>query len=461
MWFADGDVRYGVDVAYASGPGGLVAYSTLGAGQVDLLLCDNWATNLEIAWEQPLIESLHRRLASFSRLVVFDKRGTGISDPIPALSLSMVPTIEEGTSDAVTVLDDLGIAKAAVLGADIGCWVAMQLAAMFTTRVERLVLVDPLPRLTRTEDYPYAMSYRAYRAYIADIRDNYGRSRDSTMLRFLAPDLADDESVKRWMLRYHRLSMPPGSMLANWEGTAEVDLRPLLSSIAVPTLVVEHTEPPFRSLPGKFVAEEIPGATYHRVPGRNAALWAPQPEGIFDEIESFVTGGPPVPRAVDPDRFLTTVLFTDIVDSTAQAEALGDKAWRDLLEVHDTVSRSVVERYRGNIVTHTGDGVLANFDGPARAVRCSFELRSTLARSGLRVRSALHTGEVDRRGDNLSGIGVHLAARVLSLCREDEVVVTRTVKDLVTGSGIEFDNRGTHRLKGFQDSWQLFTVTRA
>jgi class 3 adenylate cyclase len=446
---------------YAWGPGGLVAYSTLGTGQVDLLLCDNWATNLEIAWEQPLIESLHRRLASFSRLVLFDKRGTGISDPIPASSLSMVPTIEEGTSDAVTVLDHLGIDKAAVLGADIGCWVAMQLAAMFTTRVERLVLVDPLPRLTRTDDYPYAMSDRAYRAYIADIRDNYGRSSDSTMLRFLAPDVADDEQLKRWMLRYHRLSMPPGSMLANWEGTAEVDLRPLLGSITAPTLVVEHAEPPFRTYPGEFVAAEIPGATRHRVPGRNAALWAPQSEGLFDEIESFLTGGPPGARVEDPDRFLTTVLFTDIVDSTRRADALGDRAWRDLLEVHDTICRSVIERYRGNIVNHTGDGVLANFDGPARAVRCSFELRSSLARSGLRIRSALHTGEVERRGNNLSGIGVHLAARLLPVCRGDEVVVTRTVKDLVTGSGIEFDDRGTHNLKGFQDSWQLFTVTRA
>jgi class 3 adenylate cyclase len=450
-----------VDVAYAPGPGGHVAYSTVGNGAVDLLLCDNWVTNLEIAWEQPLIESLHRRLAAFSRLVVFDKRGTGISDPIPATSLSMVPTIEEGTADAVTVLNDLGVARAVVLGVDLGSWVAMQLAAMFAARVERLVLVDPLPRLTRAEDYPFAMSDRAYRAYIADVRENYGRSPDSTMLRFLAPDLAGDEQLKRWMLHYQRLGMPPGAMLANWEGTAEVDLRPLLGSITVPTLVVEHAEPPFRSHPGSFVAAAIPDAIYRRVPGRNAALWAPQPEDLFDEIESFLTGSPPVGRVEDPNRFLTTVLFTDILDSTRRANELGDRAWRELLEVHDTTARSLIQRYRGDIVNHTGDGVLASFDGPARAVRCSFELRSSLARAGLRVRSALHTGEVDRRGDNLSGIGVHLAARVLSVCREDEVLVTRTVKDLVTGSGIQFEDRGSHFLRGFQDPWQLFTVTRA
>jgi class 3 adenylate cyclase len=337
----------------------------------------------------------------------------------------------------------------------------MQLAAMFATRVERLVLVDPMPRLTRADSYPFAMSDRAYSAYIADIRDNYGRSSDSTMLRFLAPDLADDEQVKRWTLRYQRLGMPPGPMLANWEGTAEVDLRPLLGSIRAPTLVVEHSEPPFRSHPGAFVAGAVPGGIYHRVAGRNAALWAPQPAGLFDEIESFLTGGPPVARVQDPDRFLTTVLFTDILDSTRLANELGDRAWRDLLETHDTMARSVIERHRGNIVVHTGDGVLASFDGPARAVRCSFELRSSLARAGLRVRSALHTGEVERRGENLSGIGVHLAARVLSVCQADEILVTRTVKDLVTGSGIQFENRGTHVLKGFDDPWQLFTVTRA
>jgi class 3 adenylate cyclase len=182
---------------------------------------------------------------------------------------------------------------------------------------------------------------------------------------------------------------------------------------------------------------------------------------LFDEIESFVTGGPPVARVQDPDRFLTTVLFTDIIDSTRLATDLGDRAWRDLLEVHDTLARSVIERYRGNIVVHTGDGVLASFDGPARAVRCSFELRSNLARVGLRVRSSLHTGEVEQRGENLSGVGVHLAARVLSACQDDEVLVTRTVKDLVTGSGIQFRDRGSHSLKGFDDPWQLFTVIRA
>jgi class 3 adenylate cyclase len=450
-----------VDVVYASGPAGHVAYSTTGHGPTDLLLCDNWVTNLEIAWEQPLIESLHRRLATFSRLIVFDKRGTGISDPIPATSLSMVPTIEEGTSDAVTVLDDLGIASSAVLGADIGCWVAMQLAAMFAHRVQRLVLVDPLPRLTRADDFQFAMSDRAYKAYIADIRDNYGRSADSTMLRFLAPDLADDEPLKRWMLRYQRLGMPPGSMLANWEGTQEVDLRSLLGSITAPTLVVEHTEPPFRSHSGAVVAKSIPGAIYHRVPGRNAALWAPQPDGLFEEIESFLTGGPPIPRVEDADRFLTTLLFTDILDSTGRATRLGDRAWRHLLEVHDATTRSIIDRYRGKIINHTGDGVLASFDGPARAVRCSYELRSSLARAGLRIRSALHTGEVEHRGNDLSGLGVHFAARVLSVCREDEILVSRTVRDLVTGSGIEFDDRGFHHLKGFEETWQLFTVVRA
>ena len=449
-----------MDISYAAGPGGNVAYACVGAGPRDLLLCENWVTNLEAAWEQPLIERLHRRLARFSRLIVFDKRGTGISDPIPSSSLSMVPTIEEGTNDAVTVLDDLGVAATAVLGTDLGTWTAMQLAAMFPSRVSQLVLVDPLPRMTRTDDYPFGLSSRALAAYIADVRDNYGRSPDSTMLRFLAPDLSDDEHLKQWALRYQRLGMPPGVMLANWEGSGDVDLRPLLASIRVPTLVLEHEEPPFRSRPGQLVADTIASAVYSEVPGRNAALWAPQPELLFDKIESFITGavttGP-----IDTDRFLTTLLFTDIVDSTRLASELGDQAWRDRLDLHDTTIHTLIEQYRGKMVNHTGDGALANFDGPARAVRCGYALRDRLSAIGLRTRMGLHTGEVERRGESLSGVGVHLAARLLSICEPDELIVTRTVKDLVTGSGIIFEDRGVHAFKGLEDRWQVFRVRQA
>jgi class 3 adenylate cyclase/pimeloyl-ACP methyl ester carboxylesterase len=416
-------------------------------------LCDNWVTNLEVVWEQPRIEQLHRRLATFSRLIIFDKRGTGISDPIPSQSLSMVPTIEEGTNDAVTVLDNLGVGAVAVLGADIGCWVALQLAAMFASRVSHLVLVDPLPRLTRTDDYPFAMSSAAHCAYIADIRHNYARNADSTMLRFLAPDLAEDQHLKEWMLRYHRLGMPPGVMLANWEGTGDVDLRPLLGSIHTPTLVLEHEEPPFRSHPGQYVAGAIAPAVYREIPGRNPALWAPQAEWVFDEIETFITGTAPVRRTTGSERFLTTLLFTDIVDSTRIAGRLGDKAWLDQLDLHDATVRSLVEDYRGELVKHTGDGVLANFDGPARAVRCGYALRERLAEIGLRTRIGLHTGEVESRGGNLGGIGVHLAARVLGICEADEVLVSRTVRDLVTGSGIEFEDRGVHSFKGIDEGW--------
>jgi class 3 adenylate cyclase len=450
-----------VDISYAEGPHGLVAYSTVGSGSVDLLMCDNWVTNLEVVWEQPLIEQFHRRLGTFCRLILFDKRGTGISDPIPTTSFSMAPTIEEGAGDAVTVLDALGIEAAAVVGADIGGWAAIQLAAMCPQRVSHLILVDPLPKMTRTDDYPLGISKQAQDAYITDVRHNYGRSADSTMLRFLAPDLADDEHLKQWMLRYHRLACPPGTMLAAWESLSDLDVRALLGSIRAPTLVLEHSEPPFRTRPGAFVAQSIPAAIYRDVRGRNAALWAPQPEWLFDEIETFVTGAPATGHLTDPDRFLTTILFTDIVDSTRLATELGDRAWRDRLELHDSTVRRVVDRHRGTLVNHTGDGVLVSFDGPARAVRCGFELRSALTTIGLCVRMALHTGEVDRRGDNLSGIGVHLAARLLGVCDPDDILVSRSVKDLVTGSGIVFEDRGTHSFKGFDDSWQVFRVLRA
>jgi class 3 adenylate cyclase len=281
------------------------------------------------------------------------------------------------------------------------------------------------------------------------------------MLRFLAPDLAEDQYLKEWMLRYQRLGMPPGVMLANWEGCGDVDLRPLLGSIRAPTLVLEHEEPPFRSHPGRFVADAVASAVYREVPGRNAALWAPQPQWLLDEIESFITGTAPMASDADADRFLTTLLFTDIVDSTRLATELGDLTWRGRLDLHDTAVRGLVERYRGTLVSHTGDGALANFDGPARAVRCAYALRERLATIGLRARIGLHTGEVERRGGNLSGLGVHLAARLLGICEPDELLVTRTVKDLVTGSGIVFEDRGMHTFKGLDDSWQVFRVVNA
>jgi class 3 adenylate cyclase len=314
--------------------------------------------------------------------------------------------------------------------------------------------------MTRAYDYPFGLSSRALAAYIADIRDNYGRSADSTMLRFLAPDLSHDEHLKRWVLRYHRLSMPPGVMLANWEGTGDVDLRPLLASIRVPTLVLEHEEPPFRSRPGRLVADTIASADYCEAPGRNSALWAPQAEWLFDKIESFITGAAPS-GTTESDRFLTTLLFTDIVDSTRLASELGDQAWRERLDLHDTTIQSLIEQYRGTMVNHTGDGALANFDGPARAVRCGYALRDRLSAIGLRTRMGVHTGEVERRGESLSGVGVHLAARLLSICGPGELLVTRTVKDLVTGSGIIFEDRGVHAFKGLEDHWQVFSVSKA
>lgn len=445
------------DIAYVEGPGGFVAYTSLGSGPVNLLLCESWITNLEVAWEQPLIERFHRRLASFSRLIRFDKRGSGVSDPIPTSAVAPEPTIEAGVEDAITVLDALDVGPATILGTETGCWVAMQLAAMAPQRVDRLVLVDPLLKVASTEDYPWGMPSELLDGFIGMLHAGYAR-RD-TVLRVVAPDLADDPNWRRWMNRYERVSCPPGVMVTLWAAAADIDLRSLVGAIQAPTLVLEHTDTGWPGRPGRNVAESIAGAKYVEIKQGNMALWANQPAGVLEEIESFVTGAPA--QIGEPDRVLAAVLFTDIVDSTRTATQQGDRAWRDLLDRHDAVTAQLVDRYRGRTVAHTGDGIMASFDGPARAVRCGTDLARAMAEIGLTVRVAIHTGEVELRGENLSGIGVHVAARVLGLCQPGEVLVTRTVKDLVTGSGIAFESRGSHQLKGIDDPWELYRVSSA
>lgn len=447
-----------MDIAYAEGPDGLVAYATVGAGPVDLLWCENWVTNLEVAWEQPAIERLHRRLGSFCRLIVFDYRGSGVSDPMPTARPLPEPTIEAGVEDALAVLDALGIERAAVMGTETGGWIAMQLAAMAPQRVDRLVLVDPQLKVLQSDDYPSGMPARFLEAIVEALHEHYAR-RHGVTLRLVAPDLADDPAWQRWMVRYERLALPVAVMAGLWEQAAEVDLRRLARSIQAPTVVIEHEGGPWPGHPGVSAAQTIPTAVYREVPGRNSALWAPQPEVIFDEIETFLTGEPAAGTTSQPDRVLTTVLFTDIVDSTRKAGDIGDRAWHDLLDRHDATTMTVVGRHRGQVVHHTGDGVVARFDGPTRAVHCGDELRRAVAELGLTIRVAIHTGEVEQRGSDVSGIGVHVAARALGVCEPDELLVTRTVRDLVTGSGIQFEDRGAHSLKGVEEPWQLYRVT--
>jgi class 3 adenylate cyclase len=448
-----------VDIRFAEGPQGLVAYTTVGSGPVDLLWCENWMTNLEVAWEQPAIERLHRRLGSFCRLVLFDKRGSGVSDPMPSAKPLPEPTIEAGVEDALSVLDALGLERSCVLGTDTGGWIAMQLAAMVPQRVERLILVDPQLKVARTDDYPAGMSPAELDGLVTALRSSYGRE-GGIALQFMAPELAGEPGWQRWMARFERLSCPPGVMAGLWAQAAELDFRPVVPAIQAPTLVVEHDEGPWGRHPGRTVAAAIPGAVHRAVPGRNTALWAPQPEQLFQVIETYLTGAPPV-AAHPTERVLATVLFTDIVDSTRIASQVGDRAWRDLLDRHDSEAKAIVGRHRGRFVGHTGDGLLASFDGPTRAVRCGAELCRDMEQLGLTIRVGIHTGEVEMRGEDLSGIGVHVAARLLALCDPGEMLVTRTVKDLVIGSGIGFVDRGSHVLKGIDEPWHVYHVVGA
>jgi pimeloyl-ACP methyl ester carboxylesterase len=419
-----------------------IAYQVFGGGEVTFVGLPGIVSNVEVVWEDPASRRWLTGLASFTRMVCYDKRGQGVSD-----RESGVPTLDDRLGDLTAVLDAVGVDRVALGGMSEGGTTAAMFAATYPERVSRLVLYGTFAHL----DPAFGDAVMPVWA------ENWGTP-ETYSVEAIAPSKVGDPDFLRWMNRYERQSTTPGGLLAAWRWIREMDLRPVLDSIQCPTLVMHRSGD--RLVPvanGHYLAEHIPGARMVELDGdAHSPQWG-EVDTVLSLTEEFLTGHHSVPQR--SERVLATVLFTDIVDSTARAAALGDRAWRGVLDRHDTISRGTVSEWDGRLVKGTGDGMLATFDAPMRGLRCADTLRCTLADAGITIRAGVHTGEIELRGDDVSGIGVHIAARVAALAGSGELLASRTVKDLVAGSDYTFASRGVHSLKGVPDEWELLAVT--
>ncbi len=428
-----------------------IAYQTVGEGPPDLLWVTMVGEALDSRWEYPPLASFLRRLASFSRLIMFDRRGVGASDPV---WLEALPGWENWVDDALAVLDAVGSEHAAVLGVNEAGPTAALFAATQPERTQALILFNAAARAIKAHDYPWGYDSLADAENVLSfIEEHWGTE---VMAQLGQPDLADDEAFCRWLAKSERMMCSGREAAAYVRQTTATDVRSILPSIRVPTLVLQRKDLPFLSLAqGQHLAEQILGARFVAVSGSDVLMYTKPSAQILDQIEEFVTGTPPM---VGTNRVLATILFTDIVGSTERAASLGDRRWRDLLESHDSVARVIIEEHGGRLVKLTGDGVLATFDGPGRAIRGAFALRDALDLLGIRLRVGLHTGEVELRGEDIGGIGVHVAARVLEHAGAGDLLVSAAIPLLVAGSGLEFEDRGEYELKGLPGTWKLFAV---
>jgi class 3 adenylate cyclase len=438
------------ETRYARQGGLHLAYQVLGEGPPDLLLLDQWFSHMEAQWEVPQLAEFRERLASFGRLIMYDKRGSGLSDPIPT---SQLPTIEEWMDDVPIVLDAAGSQRAVIIANLGGGMMAATYAAAHPERVASLILVDCFARFTRAPDYEFGAAKEEVARTLEGADEAMGRG---YMLDLFAPSLAGDERMRRLWSRYERQAVSPGMTIATVRLLYESDVRTVLPAIRVPTLVIHRADGQgFPAAYGRYLAEHIPGAKYVELPGIDNLIWAGDQDAMLDEIQDFVTGARPAPT---PRRSLATVLFTDIVGSTRRAAEVGDRAWRRLLDQHFDITRHALDRFDGREVKSVGDGILATFDGPARAIRCAVAIREGVAELGLEVRAGLHTGEIELEPADIAGLAVHIAARISAMAEASEVLVSSTVTDLVVGSGIEFEDRGSHELKGVPGVWRVFAV---
>jgi pimeloyl-ACP methyl ester carboxylesterase len=438
---------------YAMSEGTSIAYQVVGDGRRDrdLVLVLGFATHLELQWEMPPIAAFLERLSAFSRLIVFDKRGTGLSDPVAA-----VPTLEERIDDVRAVMDAAGSERATLFGISEGGPMSVLFAAAHPERATSLVLYGAMGRTTEAPDYPWASPADALRESVAEFIAPYWGRQAEGMVELFAPSLSGDPRVAEFTARMERSAASPAMVAKIFEMYLDIDVRAVLPTIHVPTLVLHrHGDRVVNRRAGEHLAAQIPGARYVELPGIDHLPWAGDADGVLGEIEEFLTG---TRSASEPDRILATVMFTDLVGSTARAVELGDRRWRDVLAAHHTAVRRELAQFRGREVKTIGDGFLATFDGPARAIRCGQAIAATARTMGLEVRVGMHTGEVELIGDDVGGIAVHIAARIGALAAPGEVLASRTIKDLVAGSGICFADRGVQSLKGIADEWALFAA---
>jgi class 3 adenylate cyclase len=430
-----------------------IAYQVVGDGEFDTLYIPGYVSNVELAWEEPLLARFLERLASFSRLILFDKRGTGLSDRVPNDEL---PTLEERMQDLVAVLDAAESSRAAVLGHSEGGNLAVLYAATHPEQTIALVTLGIFASRIQSDDYPWAPTVEERDRYIANVEQNWGSDADVDRL---APSAAHDQAFASRLATYFRRSASPGAAAALLRMNTQIDIRNILETVPVPALVIHHTGDRDAHVDeGRWIASRIPDARFVELPGADHLPWVGDQDRLLDEVEEFLTGQRPAPRT---DRVLASVLVTDIVASTERAVALGDRKWRDLLQRHRATVRRQLDRFEGREIDTAGDGFLVTFDGPGRAIRAAAAIIETARPLGIEVRCGVHTGECELMDGGIGGVAVHIAARVAGLAGPGEILVTRTVTDLVAGSGIAFANRGERALKGIPEARALFAVESA
>jgi class 3 adenylate cyclase len=433
---------------YAKNGDSHIAFQTIGSGDRDLVYLAGIFSHLELQWDHPLYDRYLKRLASFTRLTTFDMRGAGLSD-----RSDQIPLLENQMDDLTAVLDRAGSSRTAVFGVSQAGPMAILYAASFPQRVDALILCGAYASSQARDDYPWGRDPDWVDHFLNQLDREWGRG---TFLPHVAPSMVGDAAFETWWSRFERFSSSPGNAVAYARSHIQDDVREVLSAVSVPTLVIQRAGDIYRDAgQGQYIADHIPGAIYKEVPGRDHLPYVGDQDALLDEVEEFLTG---VRSSEVSNRVLSTVLFTDIADSTKMAASMGDSRWHVLINDHIEEATVLISKHRGRLVDTAGDGLFAMFDGPARAVRCAIAIRDSAVPSGLRIRAGLHTGEVEVSNDNVAGLGVHIGARISAIAQPEEILVSRTLKDLVAGSGIEFEDRGNHELKGVPEPWQVFLV---
>jgi class 3 adenylate cyclase len=432
-----------VETHYAKSGDLRIAYQVIGKGPLDLVYVPGFISNLDLYWDEPTVAHFLSRLSSFSRLILFDKRGTGLSD-----RLGNLPTLEERMDDVRAVLDAVDSKRAALFGMSEGGAMSMLFAATYPERTLSLILYG-----TYGHFHTWVLPPEQFEPFLEQVEQSWGKG---ISLSAFAPSKATDGRFKQWWARFERLSASPTAAITLMRMNSQIDVRHILPTIRVPTLILHRSGDTRVNVEGgRYLAANIPGAKYVEFPGSDHILWAGNVDSVADEIEEFLIG---THSEIEPDRVLATVLFTDLVGSTTRAEEMGDRRWRVLLNEHDQIVRREIERFRGHEIKTLGDGFLATFDGPARAVRCASAIIDAVRVLGLEVRCGVHTGEIEMKREDIGGIAVHIAARIAALAEGGQVLVSRTVRDLVAGSNLRLEDRGAYALKGLSERMPLFAL---
>jgi pimeloyl-ACP methyl ester carboxylesterase len=422
----------------------------MGQGPLDMVLVESWVQHVEAFWQIPELARQRRRLAAIGRLIIFDRRGTGLSDPVP---LDRLPDLETQVADICAVMDAAGSRQAAILGFAEGGPLALLLAASRPERCRALVLFNTAARMSAADDYPWGAPEQELLDIVRRQSESWAAG-DAEHVARIAPSRVDDARLVEQLARLGRGAISPGAVAHYYRQSVLTDVRELLPLIQTPTLVLQRARNQIATAElGQYLAAHMPHAKYVEIEGTDHIWFTENADQVVEEIEEFLTGAR---ASADPDRRLATVLFTDIVGSTARAAELGDTEWRALLDAHDAILREQLARFGGREIDSAGDGFLSTFDGPGRAIRCASAIHDALAPVGLAIRAGVHTGEVEVRGDHIGGLAVHIGARVAATGGGGDIVVSSTVKDLLAGSGLAFVDRGEQELKGIPGTWRLF-----